>query len=995
MKTRLKQSTFGFFTMSMKRLKCQAFASLSSLVIPTVLISATLLSLFFWADDSAAVPQIQLTLRVLPEVQSNLSLQVAKNLLERQPLTLQHETNLSETPIWFQINVPPHTVVPKLIELPSRHLLQLSCWDGQSQTLIGQLIEGEALGGLIPVKAGYALTAQRPEQAFVCTARFQGPAKLTAFLWSDQALNQSSDEFQRKTGLLDGGMMVMALFALIAALFNRQSVYVIFATWVFLSLRISATACGWDTQWFHFEIPQAWLPWVRSVTRAMWAILTVTLFKSLFRRELREIYSAGLLNITEWLCLVLLAASFIQSRASFLVSMWWIGGFALLCLLVCLVEIVYRFRTRVSLLYAASLTVTLLSSLSEIWSVSIGINPLIDFLNTVTASASACLLAALAIADQLRQEHLQKIDAQVQLRHTYEAIPIGLFTLDLNGSFLKVNPIMLSMLGIAKFTPNKFSWDTHFKNESWSVIQQLLTTENECELEVDGSPNSYIGESKRYLLKATLANGKIEGSLQDITEKSNFLDELKFLANHDSVTNTLNRHGLEIAFNEAISQKRQGQSFALGYLDLDRLKLINELYGPIYGDAVLKQACESIKSSLSSGMRLSRIGGDAFVILMPDMKIKHAVLFCEEMLDNIQNSPCLINGKSFQLRAFLGLMEVSEDAQLIDTMTKASHACREAKFGSMKAVVSYSLDDVKHQDYGVNFNALDRIASTNFLDGLFFEMQPILSLQNPHESLNLEVLLRMRDATGRLIPINRVIAAGEQSGRIALIDCWVLSNALTWIENHLEKLGRMQFVCVNLSGSSLNDEDLVQKLIDILQMHRSVTKFICIEITESVALRDLEKTRNFVTRVRAMDVRVALDDFGAGYTSFSYLQALSADILKIDGSFVVSMSQHAANVAIVEAIVTLAKSLGMTTIAEWAEDVNTVQALAKLGVDHVQGYVVASPMSPDLILSSVSSADFITNQTLLNQLTQIAQVSMGSHEDLDALPPSPMHHKAR
>jgi EAL domain-containing protein (putative c-di-GMP-specific phosphodiesterase class I) len=169
---------------------------------------------------------------------------------------------------------------------------------------------------------------------------------------------------------------------------------------------------------------------------------------------------------------------------------------------------------------------------------------------------------------------------------------------------------------------------------------------------------------------------------------------------------------------------------------------------------------------------------------------------------------------------------------------------------------------------------------------------------------------------------------------------------------------------MNLSGASLNDERFVQDTIDILRRHVRVASLLCMEITESVALHDLNNTRRFIDQVRNFGVRVALDDFGAGYTSFSYLKELPADVLKIDGNFIVNINDHQANVAIVAAIVNLAANLGMKTIAEWAEDTATVRTLAEIGVDYVQGWAVARSQSPDKMLTAASSASFIQNEEL-------------------------------
>jgi EAL domain-containing protein (putative c-di-GMP-specific phosphodiesterase class I) len=144
-----------------------------------------------------------------------------------------------------------------------------------------------------------------------------------------------------------------------------------------------------------------------------------------------------------------------------------------------------------------------------------------------------------------------------------------------------------------------------------------------------------------------------------------------------------------------------------------------------------------------------------------------------------------------------------------------------------------------------------------------------------------------------------------------------------------------------------------------------VAERLCMEITESVALHDLNNTRRFIDQVRAFGVKVALDDFGAGYTSFSYLKELPADVLKIDGNFIVNINAHPANVAIVEAIVNLAVNLGMKTIAEWAEDAATVRTLAEIGVDYVQGYAIARSQAPEKLLTAASSASFIKCEEVL------------------------------
>jgi EAL domain-containing protein (putative c-di-GMP-specific phosphodiesterase class I) len=234
-----------------------------------------------------------------------------------------------------------------------------------------------------------------------------------------------------------------------------------------------------------------------------------------------------------------------------------------------------------------------------------------------------------------------------------------------------------------------------------------------------------------------------------------------------------------------------------------------------------------------------------------------------------------------------------------------------------------------------------------------------MSLAAPFASLDFEVLLRLREPDQSITPAGKIIGAAEANGRISVIDRWVLSNTLDWMTVNAPDLTTTRFVCVNLSGGSLNDEKFVEDVYSMLANAGPVAERLCIEITESVALHDLDNTRRFIERTRSYGAKIALDDFGAGYTSFSYLRELPADAVKIDGTFVKGVLSHPANLAIVAAIIELARNLGMKSIAEWVEDCATLQALAEIGVDYIQGYAISQPQEPQKLLLADSSAGFI------------------------------------
>lgn len=944
--------------------------ALAFYAIPLAITLLSLAALLLWDDLYATPNDKPLALHALIQSEGDMTPLQALQQLPQTPATQYFNPRLSERPVWFSVDLPASAVASSTLEFPSRHVVDLSCWDGNTQALLGESNQVTPGGRLQRVKAGFGLTLDGLGQVIVCRASFSGPARLSVHLWSTEQLEVSSQDFHRKSGLLDGGMLVLVVFVVMTALIYRQRLYILFAAWLIVTLRISATSAGWDEQWLNHAVPHEWLSTGRSLTRAAWGLLTITLFKSLFREHLSDSRIRMAVTAGLWLCIGLFVAAITLPRSTFLTAMWIIGGLLLPLMLLGLLIIVYKTRSKAALLYGASLAVTLLSSLFEIVAAAYSSKGIDNSANSVAVALASSLLAALAISEQIRQEHRQRLAAQAELQHTFDAMPIGLFSLDLQGNFMSANPAMHKMLGRYVLRRGRNAWGQYFNNGSWTALYQMLCQQQEGEIEVRSHNSAGQDKSRRYLVKATLVSGKVEGSLQDVTEKALAADELNFRANNDSLTKVLNRRGIEDVFNQTVHQLQEHHPLTLAYLDLDRFKLINDLYGHNTGDEILSQVCERVTRMLSGGMRMGRVGGDEFVILLPNIKMPLATVICRGIIDSIDSDPFKVRDKAFHVRGSIGLIEIAPGTHMKDAISTADHACREAKGGQHKGLVVYELDAPAFLEHQAEIRLVERLSGSDAIEGLFVEMQPIMSLTRPFDSLNFEVLLRMRDPNGKLVPVNRLIAAAEHSGRMSMIDRWVLSTTLAWLDQHRAHLQKTKFVCINLSGTSLNDEEFMQEVFDMLRHNSHVVDFLSIEITESVALHDLSNTRRFIDKVRGFGARVALDDFGAGYTSFSYLKELPADLLKIDGSFIVNMNQHPANVSIVEAIVNLARNLGMKTVAEWAEDTATVETLAEIGVDYVQGFVVARPQAPQKVLEAKSAASFIQDEKL-QQLLQL------------------------
>ena len=946
---------------------------LSTYALPVLIGVASLVALIFYQSMYATSDGKALEFRVLEDPASSLTpAEALSKLAGRKPVVLR-DSRLSEAPFWFSF-VPDGLPdgAPVMVELPSRHASDVACWDTQSLQLLGRSDHTISQGSVSEVKAGFALALGQltSGQAVLCRSSFIGPARLTVIQWPASQLQISADEFHRNSGLLDGGLLVLSIFVLITALFNRQTTYLLFAGWLIVNLRMAALSTGGDTQWLGYDIDQEILPTIRLFTVAVYYTVTLTLFKTLFRDELVKIGYAALLNVAQWSCVPLLLLSVTAPYRIFLPFIWVAAGYCILIGVFFLWHMLKQTPSAVVTLYSVSIGITLFASLGEVIAAALGLKGWIGSINSVTAALSSSLLASLAIAAQMREKHQQWLDTKAEMDHTFEAMPIGLFTLDLKGRFLSANPALMKMLSPSVLEPGSNEWQRYFSDGAWTKLHQMVYNQTDGEFEIKGERLPDL-DARRFLVKATLAREKIEGSLQDVTEKSKAEEDLHFIANNDVLTKVLNRRGIEKVFSSAIAQLTPYKPLTLAYLDLDRFKLINDLYGHNVGDEVLQQVCDRVRKLLAGDNQIGRVGGDEFVIVMPGTSLPPATLICQGIVDSISTEVFHVGDKAFYVRASIGLIEVSPDARMKDAVSTADRACREVKTAGGGGLMVYEKGAKVFQDHEAELKLVERLAAPTATDSLFLVMQPIMSLTAPHDSLNFEVLLRMRDEDGKLIPTDRLIVAAEQSGRMSMIDRWVLSSTLAWLNANALRMKNTRFVCVNLSGASLNDEKFMQEVFGMLAQNPHVTGRLCIEITEGVALHDLDNTCKFIEKVRSFGAKVALDDFGAGYTSFSYLKKLTADLLKIDGSFIVNMNSHPANIAIVEAIVNLAGNLGMKVIAEWAEDSATVQTLTEIGVDYVQGFVIARPQDPDKILSAASSASFIQDEKLAQYVRMI------------------------
>jgi len=942
---------------------------LSLYIIPAVLVIGSALALLGLNERYPATQGRALPFQMVSDDAMALQPADALAALRQQPAGAP---NTAASAVWLLIHVPS---VPELgesaVDMPNRLASSVDCWWADTLQSLGTADRDTTTGSLRSSMQGFSVILGRTALPvdLLCRTTFAEPSTPTINLWSITDLRKATSRSERSISLLEGGLLTIALFMVVIAITNRQSIYLLLAAWLVGNLRLGAYAMGWDTQWLGHSIPLDWMPFIRQLTIAAYYLLTYTLLTQLFRHS-RGASHPRLLRVAQWAGLVQLAAALLLPYEWFQPVMWVVCGYGILTAAFLLASMVYRTRSRIWMWHIVSLSMALCVMLSGILLVLFGRTDFLDAFNSVIALLLSNIMVALAVAERMREDRRERIRAQDELLHNYAVTPIGLFTLDEEHIFRRTNPVLEQMLGVPAGGAGA-RWTDFFEEQDWEKLARMTQAGEEVEIKrLDDAKNPQAPQN--FVLRAAFAVGSIEGSLQDVTARTRTINQLRLLADNDPLTEVLNRRGIEKALDKSLRDLKAGEPCALAYLDLDHFKRINGLFGHTAGDEVLKQVCERIKSALTEAQQLGRIGDDEFIILFPNSTADQARIAARRIIEGLNTSAFYVGTRAFQVKSAIGVVEINEHMSAKDAISAANHACREAR-KQHEEVVVYEQDSRGLQDHTEELRLFDQLEGGDSPRGLYLELQPIMSLTKPLESLNFEVLLRVRDSTGAVVPTGKIVASAEESGTISIIDKWVFSATLEWLSKHEKRLSKTEFININLSGVSLNDKKFVESFFGILARYEHLTNRLCVEITEGVALQDLDRSREFMKRLQSMGVRIALDDFGAGYTSFAYLKELRADAIKIDGALIKDMLANTTNIAIVRTIVELARNLGMTSIAEWVEDAATMEALRHMGVDYVQGFAISRARPPIDILNAATIVDLAATPGAREFIDKVAE----------------------
>lgn len=453
------------------------------------------------------------------------------------------------------------------------------------------------------------------------------------------------------------------------------------------------------------------------------------------------------------------------------------------------------------------------------------------------------------------------------------------------------------------------------------------------------------------------AFGKAVGRMwifEDVTTERRNADQLVYLAERDALTGLYNRHRFNEEMGRMVAEAQRGSTrVALLFFDLDEFKYINDTFGHRAGDATLIRVAGEVGGQVRRNEIFARLGGDEFAILVPDISEEMLKILAERITRSIAQVRFQFEGQSLRLTCSCGIAVYPDHARNTeDLVARADAAMYQAKEAGKNAWRIYraDLDDSQRMVMQLSWN--DRILQALENDLMDLHFQGIYTAKE-RTLVHFEVLLRMRDKDDRTLTImpGDFIPVAEKSGKILEIDRWVLSRSIKMLAD----VSAIPALAVNISGRSLDDPTLPQFIADELRRLGVPAKRLLVELTETSAVSDLHDARRFIEALQHTGCGVCLDDFGTGFSSFAYLKHLHVDAIKIDGLFIRNLARDPDNQLFVKAMVSVARGMHKTIIAECVEDEETLLMLAAFGVDCVQGYHLEKPVAnPPLIPTGIN-----------------------------------------
>jgi diguanylate cyclase (GGDEF)-like protein/PAS domain S-box-containing protein len=453
-------------------------------------------------------------------------------------------------------------------------------------------------------------------------------------------------------------------------------------------------------------------------------------------------------------------------------------------------------------------------------------------------------------------------------------------------------------------------------------------------------------------------DGTVHGKIvvfHDVSQLRAMSQQLLWQASHDALTGLVNRREFERRLTELIETAgAQRREHALLFMDLDNFKAVNDTCGHSAGDELLRQLTAIMLTRMRGSDTLARLGGDEFGALLEACPIDQALRIANALRETVREFRFVWEGKTFSVGVSVGLVPIdAESGDVNQVLAAADATCYEAKNRGRDRVQVYRPEEPSRSGRREELQIVSQINRAFELGQFKLFRQRIDRLDGaPSRERHYEVLVRMLDRAGNLIPATGFMPQAERYNLLTSIERWVVSSLVeflhrSWtagaIPHDLHGSGERGFYSVNISGASINDKSFPDFIRNLLTRYQLPSGLLCFEITETTAISNLSKAAELMHELKGMGCRFALDDFGTGMSSFAYLKYLPVDFLKIAGVFIKDMVSDPMDYAIVDSVNRIGHILGMRTVAESVEDAATLARITELGLDYAQGYFVAEP----------------------------------------------------
>jgi diguanylate cyclase (GGDEF)-like protein/PAS domain S-box-containing protein len=547
---------------------------------------------------------------------------------------------------------------------------------------------------------------------------------------------------------------------------------------------------------------------------------------------------------------------------------------------------------------------------------------------------------------------------QIRFRVAFQQAPFGLALVsmapDALGRFIQVNPALSRLTGYSQ-------------EELLARTFMALTHPEDREIDAGALERIASGEAselfieKRYLhanghpiwvhVHTSLVRSR-EGEplycvshFQDVTEQKRYDGQLQYLADHDALTGVFNRRRLEEELERVWNYvARYDEPASLLVVDLDNFKYINDTYGHAIGDDVIARASAVLQRQSRTSDTVARLGGDEFAIILPHTDIAGAETHARHLLAELRARPLTTAVEPpLYVTASIGIAAISAASNLTgpELLVEADVAMYDAKEAGRDRICHVDMTADRSGRLRSRLSWSQRIREALDFDGFELWEQPIVTVATGVTE-RYEILLRMRGDDGEAIPPGVFLYIAEHFGQIQAIDRWVIDRSIRLLGER-RAAGEDAHIAVNVSGATISDADVIEFIVERVRTAPIDPTRLTFEVTETTAIVNIERAREFARRLAGLGCKFALDDFGAGFGSFFYLKQLPFDVVKIDGDFIRKLPESTTDQLTVQAIVQIARGLGKQTVAEFVGDDATMDLLRGYGVDYAQGYHLGKP----------------------------------------------------